>query len=118
MGSLDISTLDSADKLAHKLADFDLPEGCIYLNGNSLGPPTRHVKEEVQGILSQQWGKDLVLSWNNHVWIDLPVTVGEKIARLVGAGPGQVICCDSISINLFKILSSCLSLNENRFVIL
>ena len=118
MGSLDISTLDSADKLAHKLADFDLPEGCIYLNGNSLGPPTRHVKEEVQGILSQQWGKDLVLSWNNHGWIDLPVTVGEKIARLVGAGPGQVICCDSISINLFKILSSCLALNENRFVIL
>lgn len=118
MGSLDISTLDSADKLAHKLADFDLPEGCIYLNGNSLGPPTRHVKEEVQAILSQQWGKDLVLSWNNHGWIDLPVTVGEKIARLVGAGPGQVICCDSISINLFKILSSCLSLNENRFVIL
>jgi len=102
LGSLDISTLDSADKLAHKLADFDLPEGCIYLNGNSLGPPTRHVKEEVQGILSQQWGKDLVLSWNNHGWIDLPVTVGEKIARLVGAGPGQVICCDSISINLFK----------------
>ncbi|MDG1951798.1 MAG: kynureninase, partial [Gammaproteobacteria bacterium] len=66
MKSLDTSALDHADKLAHKLADFDLPEGCIYLNGNSLGPPTRHVKEEVQGILSQQWGKDLVSSWNNH----------------------------------------------------
>ena len=118
MKSLDTLALDHADKLAYKLADFDLPEGCIYLNGNSLGPPTRHVREEVQGILSQQWGKDLVSSWNNHGWIDLPVTVGEKIAHLVGAGPGQVICCDSISINLFKILSSCLSLRENRSVIL
>jgi kynureninase len=116
--ALDVVALDRADKLAHKIADFDLPKNCIYLNGNSLGPPTRHVKEEVLGILSRQWGTDLVSSWNSHGWIDLPVTVGEKIAQLVGAGPGQVICCDSISINLFKILSSCLSLSGNRSVIL
>lgn len=68
--------------------------------------------------MSQQWGSHLIRSWNDHQRIDLPTQVGEKIAPIIGAAKGQVICCDSVSINLFKLLSSALSLNTGRNVVL
>ena len=69
-------------------------------------------------VVSQQWGNDLIKSWNSHSWIDLPIKVGEKIAPIIGAGQGQVICCDSISVNLFKLLCSAFKLNSERTVVL
>jgi kynureninase len=114
----EIITLDKADPLAKKRLEFDLPANTIYLDGNSLGALPKSVKSRVAEVVSQQWGNDLIKSWNNHNWIDLPIKVGEKIAPLIGAAQGQVICCDSISVNLFKVLCSALKLKSKRTVVL
>ncbi|WP_409424706.1 MULTISPECIES: kynureninase [unclassified Pseudoalteromonas] len=114
----EIIALDKADTLAHKRDEFDLPADTIYLDGNSLGALPKAVKPRVAEVVSQQWGSHLIRSWNDHQWIDLPTQVGEKIAPIIGADKGQVICCDSISVNLFKLLSSALSLNSERNVVL
>ncbi|MFP6838916.1 MAG: kynureninase [Pseudohongiellaceae bacterium] len=113
-----IKDKDSDDRLAHKRDEFHLPSGRIYLNGNSLGPLPRSAKQRARELIERQWGENLVASWNTHGWIDLPFTAGEKIAALVGAGPEQVLCCDSISINLFKLLAVCLQLQSGRRVVL
>jgi len=114
----DIQKLDADDPLAHKKAQFDLPSDCIYLDGNSLGALPHAAKERIAQVVTQQWGVDLIKSWNCHQWIDLPLTVGEKIAPLIGAGQGQVICCDSISVNVFKLLCSALALQKGRHIVL
>ena len=114
----EIIALDKADPLAKKRLEFDLPANTIYLDGNSLGALPKSVKSRVSEVVSQQWGNDLIKSWNSHNWIDLPIKVGEKIAPLIGAAQGQVICCDSISVNLFKLLCSALKLNSERTVVL
>ncbi|WP_372859402.1 kynureninase [Pseudoalteromonas sp.] len=114
----EIIALDKADTLAHKRDEFDLPADTIYLDGNSLGALPKAVKSRVAEVVSQQWGSHLIRSWNDHQWIDLPTQVGEKIAPIIGADKGQVICCDSISVNLFKLLSSALSLNSERNLVL
>ena len=114
----EIITLDKADPLAKKRLEFELPANTIYLDGNSLGALPKSVKSRVAEVVSQQWGNDLIKSWNSHSWIDLPIKVGEKIAPLIGAEKGQVICCDSISVNLFKLLCSALKLNSERSVVL
>ena len=104
MNYQDILELDRKDPFAEKRREFSLPENIIYLDGNSLGAMPVAAHERSRLLMQQQWGEDLVSSWNTHQWIDLPVTVGEKIAPLLGAAPGQVICCDSTSVNLFKLL--------------
>lgn len=114
----EIRALDEADPLADKRLEFDLPKDVIYLDGNSLGALPRTVKTHLSEVVTQQWGNDLIKSWNSHQWIDLPIKVGEKIAPIIGAAPGQVICCDSISVNLFKLLCSALALNSKRKVVL
>lgn len=114
----DVQVLDAADPLAHKRAEFDVPDAVIYLDGNSLGCLPKAVRTRVADVIDQQWGSDLIKSWNIHGWIDLPVLTGEKIARLIGAAPGQVISCDSISVNLFKLLSAALGLQRGRSVVL
>lgn len=115
---LDAIAHDNADEIAHLKNQFEIPAGKIYLDGNSLGPLSISAKQAALDVVQQQWGNDLISSWNKHAWIDLPVITGEKIAKLIGAGPGQLICCDSISVNLFKILHSALQLNPNRQIIL
>ena len=110
--------LDEHDPLAALRERFDLPEGKVYLDGNSLGALPKGVPGAVSDVLRHQWGHDLISSWNRHDWIDLPRRVGEKIARLVGAAPGQVVCADSISVNLFKLLATALELRPGRTVIL
>ena len=100
----DIIKFDTADPLAARRRHFELPADTIYLNGNSLGPLSTASKHRVREVVESQWGNDLISSWNKHQWIDLPLTVGEKIAPLIGAAPGQVLCCDSVSVNLFKLL--------------
>ncbi|MEP1445617.1 MAG: kynureninase [Paraglaciecola sp.] len=114
----EIRALDKTDPLADKRLEFDLPKDVVYLDGNSLGALPRAVKTHLSQVLCQQWGNDLIKSWNDHQWIDLPVKVGEKIAPIIGAASGQVICCDSTSVNLFKLLCSALTLNSDRNVVL
>ena len=113
-----VKAMDAADPLAHKRGEFQLPAGKIYLDGNSLGALPLSVIDRLQATVLEQWGDDLISSWNRHGWIDLPQQVGEKIAPLIGAATGQVICCDSISVNLFKLLATALHMRPGRSVIL
>jgi len=117
-GAVSAAARDAADPLAALRERFALPEGQLYFDGNSLGALPRHVPAVLEHALRQQWGEDLIDSWNRHGWIDLPRRVGERIAPLVGAAPGQLLCCDSISVNLFKLLAAALSLCPQRRVIL
>jgi len=117
MSPEDIRELDRLDPLAGKRDLFALPEGLVYLDGNSLGALPLAARQRAAQTVDQQWGRDLVRSWNTHAWIDLPVTVGEKIAPLLGAAAGQVVCCDSISVNLFKLLAAALRMRRDRHVV-
>ena len=101
---------DAADALAPLREQFSLPDGVIYLDGNSLGVLPRTAAARVQAVLLQEWGVDLIRSWNSAGWMELPQRVGDKIARLVGAGPGELVVADSTSVNLFKVLSAALSI--------
>ena len=97
--------LDSADPLRHLRDQFSLPPGVIYLDGNSLGALPKATAARVADVISEEWGQGLIRSWNSAGWIDQPARLGDKIARLIGAGPGEVVATDSTSINLFKVLS-------------
>ena len=114
----DIQALDAKDPLAAKKNEFELPADCIYLDGNSLGALPQKAKIRARQVVEQQWGQDLISSWNRHAWIDLPIRVGEKIAPLIGAAAEQVISCDSISVNVFKLLCSALTMQKGRHVVL
>jgi len=113
-----IRELDQSDPLSAKRDEFLIPADIIYLNGNSLGPLTENSQHRSQEVVQEQWGKDLIASWNTHAWIDLPFTTGEKIAKLIGAAEKQLICCDSVSINLLKVLASALQMQHSRNIIL
>lgn len=104
----DCLALDAQDPLANLREQFALPEGVIYLDGNSLGVLPRSTAARVQQVVQQEWGEGLIRSWNTAGWIDLPQRVGNKIARLVGAGDGELVVADSTSVNLFKVLSAAL----------
>jgi kynureninase len=110
--------LDAQDPLAALRDAFALPQGVIYLDGNSLGALPKATAARVAEAIERQWGADLITSWNKHGWIELPRRIGDKIARLIGAGPGEVVVADSTSINLFKVLAAALRLNPGRRVIL
>ena len=114
----DIRAMDRSDPLAPLRARFILPQDRIYLDGNSLGPLSVAARERVRRVVDEQWGEDLVESWNSHQWIDLPLTTGDKIASLLGARAGQVVCCDSVSVNLFKLLNCALQLQPGRCTVL
>ena len=91
-----------------------LPAGVIYLDGNSLGALPRDSAARVQRVVEDEWGRGLIRSWNTAGWIDLPQRVGDKIARLVGAGAGELVVADATSVNLFKALSVALDLARRR----
>jgi kynureninase len=111
------ATLDAADPLAAWRERFALPEGVIYLDGNSLGPLPTATEALIQDVVRRQWGEDLITSWNKHGWVDLPQRLGAKIARLIGAKPHEVIVADSTSVNLFKLLAAALGLRPDRHVV-
>jgi len=108
----DAQALDAADWLAPLRAKFDIPPDLIYLDGNSLGVLPRATSARVQQVLQQEWGAGLIGSWNNAGWMDLPQRIGDKIARLVGAGAGELVVADSTSVNLFKVLSAALNIQR------
>ncbi len=102
--------LDAADPLASLRAQFALPDGVIYLDGNSLGVLPRSTAARVQQVLTEEWGQGLIRSWNSAGWIAMPQRIGNKIAQLVGVEPGELVVADSTSVNLFKVLSAALSI--------
>lgn len=113
-----LSALDREDPLAPFRDQFDLPDGVIYLDGNSLGPLPRRTLARLIDVTREEWGQSLIRSWNDHDWIELPGRIGDKIATIVGAAPGEVIAADSTSVNLFKLLAAACALRPDRKVIL
>jgi kynureninase len=109
--------LDAAHAATDLRDRFLLPPGVVYLDGNSLGCLPRATAARVADVVEREWGHGLIRSWNDAGWIDLPRRVGDKIARLIGAGAGEVIVADSTSVNLFKLLAGALALKPGRRVI-
>jgi kynureninase len=106
--------LDQQDPLASFRAQFVIADpDLIYFDGNSLGRLPKVTAERMRQVIEQEWGADLIRGWNQDWW-QAPVRIGEKIAGLVGAASGQVIVCDSVSINLFKLVAAALTLRPER----
>ena len=103
---------DAADVLAPLRQQFVLPEGLIYLDGISLGVLPRSVAARLLQVVTEEWGQGLIGSWNSAGWMAQPQRIGDKIARLVGAGPGELVVADSTSVNLFKVLSAALAMQR------
>ncbi|MFO1219755.1 MAG: kynureninase [Burkholderiaceae bacterium] len=108
----DLAALDAADPLAPLRDQFSLPEGTIYLDGNSLGALPKATAARLQRAVTDEWGRGLIGSWNSARWMDLPQRVGDKIARLVGAAPGELVVADSTSVNLYKVLAAALAIQR------
>ena len=97
---------------------FDLPEGVIYLDGNSLGPLPSAAPEAMEKTMRDQWGKMLITGWNKAGWMDQPARIGDRIARLIGAEPGHVVMGDTLSIKVYQALASALEMRPDRRVVL
>ncbi|AUX68336.1 kynureninase [Porphyrobacter sp. HT-58-2] len=109
---------DAADPLASFRDRFILPEGVIYLDGNSLGALPKATPDRVQAMVEREWGEGLIRSWNSAGWFEMAGRVGAKIAPLIGAAPHEVIACDSTSVNLFKLIAAALKMRPGRKVVL
>jgi kynureninase len=114
----DFEALDRADPLRPFRDRFALPDGVIYLDGNSLGAMPQATLARLHQVAAVEWGQDLIRSWTKHGWIDLQERIGGKIGRLIGARPGETIVADSTSVNLFKLLAAAMRLRPDRRVIL
>jgi kynureninase len=114
----DLALLDATDPIAPFRAEFHLRVGLIYLDGNSLGALPRVSAARVSKTIESEWGEGLITSWLGAEWVSAPQRIGDKIAGLLGAEPGEIVAADSTSVNLFKALTAALSLRADRSVIL
>ena len=106
--------LDTSDPLASYRTRFVISDpNLVYLDGNSLGRMTHASLERVRQVAEKEWGTDLIRGWNENWW-EAPVRIGDKIARLVGAVPGQMVACDTVSVNLFKLAAAAVALRPGR----
>ncbi len=112
-----IGAMDKADPLSAFRARFVLPEGVIYLDGNSLGAASSAALAELGKAAGQEWSHDLIRAWNSAGWFDMPLRLGDRIGRLVGAAEGQVVVTDTTSINIYKALHAALAMRPGRSVI-
>ena len=110
--------MDRIDPFRGKREEFLLPEGIIYLDGNSLGALPKAVRQRIRDVTENEWGQSLIAGWDKHGWVALPGKVGDKIARLIGAGHGEVVVTESTSINLFKAVTAALQVGPKRGTIL
>jgi len=106
--------LDSADPLAFVRARFSLPDGVIYLDGNSLGALPVAAPAALAKTAEREWGEDLIASWNKHGWIDWPTRIAAKLAPIVGAKPVELLIADSTSVCLFKLLAAAVRARSGR----
>ena len=110
--------LDAAEPLAFARERFRVPEGVIYLNGNSLGALPAAATDALAKTAERQWGDDLIASWNKHGWIDWPTRIAAKLAPIVGAAPDELLIADSTSVCLFKLLAAAVRARPDRKTIL
>lgn len=113
-----VRAMDQVDPLGGFRQKFHLPAGMVYLDGNSLGPLPIRAKARITEVTDREWGDGLIGSWETAGWIEAPSRIGDKIARLIGAGSGEVLVADSTSINLFKCLAAALAMRPGRSVML
>ena len=97
---------------------FDLPDGVIYLDGNSLGALPAAVSARVAHMIGAEWGKELIRGWNSAGWMTMPRRVGDRVGALIGAPPGTVVTGDTLSIKVYQALAAAIALNPGRRVIL
>lgn len=114
----DVAALDAADPLSPFRDRFHLPADVIYLDGNSLGALPRDTPARVEAVMREEWGQELIRSWNSADWIGAPQRVGGKIARLIGAQAHEVVVADSTSVNLHKLIVAALMARPERTVVL
>ena len=116
LGTEEATELDRIDPVP--TGAFELPEGVVYLDGNSLGAMPSHVPGVAREVVESQWGTGLIRSWNDADWVSLPERVGDRIGRIIGAPNGTTIACDSTSVNLFKAVSAAIELSTGPPVLL
>jgi len=109
-----LSKKDLNDPLAAFRDRFLIPDGLVYMNGNSLGPLTISARDRMATAVGDQWGTELIRGWNTAGWYDIPWRLGDKIGKLVGAGDGETVVCDSTSVNLFKAVAAARGLRPDR----
>ena len=109
---------DAADPIGALRDRFVIPDGLIYLDGNSLGPMPRAAESTFRRTIEQEWGQDLIKSWNSAGWFEMPLRLGDRIGALIGAAPGQTVVCDTTSINLYKAVHAAMALRPNRDVVI
>ncbi len=110
--------LDEQDPLGSRRALFDLEEGLLYLDGNSLGPVTRRARERVAQVLDREWARGLVTSWNAAGWMDMPLRLGDRVAPLIGARPGETLVADTLTVALAKLIGTALDQRPDRHVLI
>ena len=110
--------LDATDPLAHCRDRFVIPDGLIYMDGNSLGMLGTGVVDRLIGVAHNEWGRDLIASWTTNGWLDAPTRIGDRIGGLIGAASGQVVVGDSTSVCLFKLLVAGARMRPDRRVLL
>jgi kynureninase len=118
MNSAEAEAFDANDPLGSARGQFRLPEGIIYLDGNSLGALPRAAPEALRTTVEDQWGEDLIASWNAHGWIDWPAKIAAKLAPIVGAKPNELLIADSTSVSLFKLVAAAAKARPGRKTIL
>ncbi|WP_413720296.1 kynureninase [Silicimonas sp. MF1-12-2] len=97
---------------------FDLPDGVVYLDGNSLGPMPKSVPERVNSVIRDEWAEMLITGWNRAGWMEMPRRVGDRVGQLIGAAPGTVVMGDTLSIKVYQALAAALQMRPDRRVIL
>jgi kynureninase len=109
---------DDADPLRALRDRFLIPDGVIYLDGNSLGPMPRAAAGALRQTIEQEWGQDLIKSWNSAGWFEMPLQLGNRIGAVIGAAAGQTVVCDTTSINLYKAVHAAIGLRPDRDVVI
>ncbi len=117
MNDADIAELDANDPLAPVRERFYLPDGLIYLDGNSLGPAPKAAFDDLKRVIENEWAEGLIASWNDAGWFASPKALGDRLGGILGAGPEQTVVCDTTSINIYKAVSAALGLRPGRNII-
>tara|TARA_B100001063_G_scaffold119390_1_gene111524 strand:- start:271 stop:1461 length:1191 start_codon:yes stop_codon:yes gene_type:complete len=102
----------------YRKALFNIPPGMIYLDGNSLGPPVKEIESISNKVIVEEWGGKLIKGWNESNWMEQPLTVGNKIANIIGGDKGSIVAGDTLSIKTYQALAAAIKLNPKRNIIL